>query len=418
MKVFGIAAMFTGSGKTSVTSAILSHLENSIQIKVGPDFIDPIMESFITGKHGYNLDKWIQGNLSENIISVASKKANYAVVEGVMGLYDSGIGPSYSTMAYFKKLKIPYILVVDVSKSAESIYFASKGFITKNCMGVILNKYYGEKHLKMVQKAFLKHRVPIIGTVPFDPELTIGERHLGLNSSTSEERMKVIANNISKYIDFSFLSHVPEIYGNNSYEIPRERSNKTVYVARDAAFSFYYETSLDFLSEKYNLKFFSPLKDEVPTNADFIYLGGGYPELYGEELSNAINLKSYLRDYVENNGKVYSECGGTMFLMENMESNGENYEMTGIFKGKTWMEKRPVLNYTKLLADETNPYFKKGQIIYGHEFHYGRIETTEKTSLVALRGNGIEGRDGIVKNNALGMYTHIDLMRYGDRMKI
>ena len=415
MKIVGIAAMCTGSGKTTTTGAILSAVPNSIQIKIGPDFIDPLVESKISGRHGYNLDRWLQGNLEKNIVEYASEKADFAVVEGVMGLYDSGVGKEFSTIAYFERLKIPYILVVDIFKWAESVYFAAKGFIKKCCIGVILNNYAGERHLKMVEDVFIAHGVRIIGKIPYREEFKMNERHLGLSLDLNGREMVARSKEIASCIDLSFIDELPEIEKNHS-EMKNEVREKNVYIAKDDAFCFYYETSLDYLSRMYNVKFFSPLKDEVPEDADLVYIGGGYPELFGEQLENAVKLKQFLKEYARDGGFLYSECGGTMFLMDSMDYGGRKYEMAGIFTGKTWMEKRPVLNYTEIVSESGGPFFRKGQNIYGHEFHYGRIKTPDKTTMKMIRGNGIEGRDGITKNNAFGMYTHIDFMRYGRDM--
>ena len=416
MKIVGIAAMSTGSGKTTATGAILSAVPNSIQIKIGPDFIDPLIESKITGKHGYNLDRWLQGRIEKSIVGLAAEKADFAVVEGVMGLYDSGVGKEFSTIAYFERLGIPYILVVDMFKWAESIYYAAKGFIRKNCLGVILNNYAGERHLKMVEDVFLSHAVRVIGRIPHREEFSMPERHLGLNLDQDGKKLIRRSREIAKFIDLSFMEQLPEIAGANFVK-KSNGSKKNIYIARDDAFCFYYETSMDFFSKRHNVRFFSPLNDEVPEKADMIYIGGGYPELFGERLESAFKLKSFLKDYVENGGYLYSECGGTMFMMDSMENNGKKYDMAGIFRGSTWMEKRPVLNYTKIVSEKGSPFYRKGQVIKGHEFHYGRIKTEDRMTMKMIRGSGIDGYDGITRKNAFGMYTHVDFMRYGNSMK-
>lgn len=412
MKLIGVSAMFTGSGKTSVTCALLSHFVNSVQIKIGPDYIDPIVESAVSGKHGYNIDRWLQGNLVSRVMGQASTGSEVGIVEGVMGLYDSGIGKQFSTISYFNKLGIKYVLVVDMQKSAESIYYAAKGFIGKNCVGVILNRYMGEKHLKMVEDVFQEHGVSIIGRIPFDAEMHIEERHLGLNIDREKEKLKYIGSKIAQYIDFSFMEKVEDVKFDPVYAEPYEGDRK-VAVAMDDAFRFYYETSLDFLRSNFKVEFFSPMKNEVPHDPDFIYLGGGYPELFPEKLEDSEKTKEFLKDYAENKGVIFAECGGTMYLLERMKVGEKYYNMSGVLKGESWMERRPVLNYTLLEIQGRNPFFKIGRNIQGHEFHYGRIKTQEKFSMKTLRGTGIDGFDGIIKNNTLGMYTHIDLFRYG-----
>ncbi len=411
MKLIGVSAMYTGSGKTAVTCALLNHFERSIQIKIGPDYIDPIIESAISGKHGYNLDKWLQGNMLPMVMGQASTRAEIGIVEGVMGMYDSGIGKEYSTISYFRRLGIKYVLVVDMQKSAESIYYAAKGFVKTNCAGVILNKYMGEKHLKMVEDVFREHGVPVVGRIPFNPELHIEERHLGLSIDSGKERMKEIGSKIEQYIDFSFADNIEDVNFDPVYPEPYNGGRRAA-VAMDEAFRFYYETSFDFLKSNFKVEFFSPLSDEIPYEPDLIYLGGGYPELFPEKLQHSQKTKEFLRDYSGNGGMIYSECGGTMYLLDTLRVDEKEYEMSGVLNGKSWMEKRPILNYTRLEAFSNNPIFKKGKFVNGHEFHYGRIKTEEKFSMKVHRGTGIDGLDGITKNNVLGMYTHIDLFRY------
>lgn len=403
--------MSTGSGKTSITCAILSRIENSVQIKIGPDFIDPLIEQYVSGVHGYNIDRWIQGDQSRDILSLASSKGNVGVVEGVMGLYDSGIGKEFSTLSYFKRFKIPYILVVDMQKWAESVFHAAKGFILKNCIGVILNRYTGERHLKLVEDVFKEHNVRIIGKIPYDPAFELGERYLGLSLDQSGQRLKNVGKNISQYIDFSFLEDIPDV-DYKSKRLKKYNGDRTVAVAKDEAFCFYYESSMDFLKENFKVEFFSPLRDEIPRDPDFIYIGGGYPELHPEKLEQSEKLTGFLRDFSRNGGKIYAECGGTMYLLEKMKVGERTYDMAGIFNGISWMEKRPILNYTKLRTLSKNPMFGRKQIVYGHEFHYGRIRTDEKLIMKMERGTGINGEDGLLKNNCLGMYTHVDLRRY------
>lgn len=412
MKLIGVTAMFTGSGKTSVTCALLSHFVNSVQIKIGPDYIDPIIESSISGKHGYNVDRWLQGNMMSRVMGQASTQSDVGIVEGVMGLYDSGIGKQYSTMSYFNNLGIKYILVVDMQKSAESIYYAARGFMGSGCIGVILNRYMGTKHLKMVEDVFQDHGVPIVGRIPYDVGFHMEERHLGLSIDRESKRLKDIGTKIEQYIDFSFMNEVEDVYFDPVYSESYE-GDRRASVAMDDAFRFYYETSLDFLRSHFKLEFFSPLNNEVPDNPDFVYLGGGYPELHPEELEYSEKTKGFLRDYSRNGGALYAECGGTMYLLDTMKVQGKNYSMSGVLSGESWMEKRPILNYTRLVSQGKNPFFKSGQVIHGHEFHYGRIRTEERFTMNVVRGTGIDGFDGITKNNTLGMYTHIDLFRYG-----
>ena len=76
----------------------------------------------------------------------------------------------------------------------------------------------------------------------------------------------------------------------------------TIGYARDSAFNFYYRDSLDLLEELgATLIPFSPMKDKSLPPMDGVILGGGYPELYLEELSAnksfyEISKKSWSKD--------------------------------------------------------------------------------------------------------------------------
>ena len=404
--------MWTGSGKTSVTAGFLYALKGSTHIKVGPDFIDPIILSSISGERGYNLDRWLGGKNYGNVIAYASRRHKIAVVEGVMGAYDSGVGKGFSTMEYFHGSGIPYVLVVDVHKHAESIFHAAKGFTGKNCIGVVLNRYTTPRHLEIVEKPFTDKNIRILGRIPYDESFHVSERHLGLKIEEGMETIRATGNKISEYLDTSFVEDLPD----REFQIPQQEGRKIgrMAIAMDDAFSFYYQSSLDRLSSMFEVEFFSPLKNQVPENPDAIYFGGGYPELHAEKLHDSTKTSSYIRDFAENGGYVYGECGGAMYMMENMNAGGKEYDMAGIFTGRSVMEKRPVLSYTEMFAESANPYYRKGMRIFGHEFHYSRIETREKMCMDMVRGKGINGKDGMVKKNSLGIYTHVDMGRYGN----
>ena len=404
--------MSTGSGKTSVTAGFLSALKGSTHIKVGPDFIDPMILSSISGERGYNLDRWLGGKNYRNAIACASRSHKIAVVEGVMGTYDSGVGKGYSTMEYFRGSDIPYVLVVDVQKHAESIYHAAKGFIGKNCIGVVLNRYTTPRHLEIVEKPFNDKKIRILGRIPYDESFHVSGRHLGLKIEEGMNNIRDTGNNISKYLDTSFVDDLPD----REFQVPQRKNQKIgrMAIAMDDAFNFYYQSSLDMLSSIFDVEFFSPLRNEVPKEPDAIYLGGGYPELHAERLHDSTNTSSYIRNFAENGGYVYGECGGAMYMMKGMIAGGKEYDMAGIFDGRSIMEKRPVLSYTEMFPESSNPYYRKGMRIFGHEFHYSRIETEEKMCMNMVRGKGINGKDGMVKKNSMGIYTHVDMGRYGN----
>ena len=415
MKVFGIASPYTGSGKTLATLGFLSAIPGSISFKIGPDYIDGQLHSAVSGHRALNIDRWIQGR-SYSLVLKRNSSYSAGIVEGVMGLYDSGSHMDLSTIYYFKKLGIRYILVVDAEKTAESTYYIAKGFLTKLCIGVIINNYYGEGHLRMVTKTFLDHGVRIIGSIPHDNDLAIKERHLGLVNSIPESRIREIGSKVSGYLDTSFLEEINETESLRNNEDQHDGRYR-IYVAMDDAFSFYYQSSINFLSRLGSVTYFSPLRGEIPDNPDFIYIGGGYPEIYASRLSSQKTLRRRMKSFSEEGVPIMAECGGLMYLESKLQDGESAYEMCGIFPGKAIMSKKLTIGYTKLRAVNGNPIFRDGEIVYGHEFHYSTIDDDHQKSFITINGHGINGMDGITANRTIGSYSHIDLERYGRRIK-
>ncbi|WP_393971109.1 cobyrinate a,c-diamide synthase [Oxyplasma meridianum] len=416
MKVIGVTAPSTGSGKTSVSLALLSSLNNSVSVKVGPDYIDGSLGSAVSGKPAHNLDRWIQGRDFMRRFRWLSSVYDFAVVEGVMGMYDSGSPVNLSTDYYFRKIGIPYILVIDVSKLAESAYYIAKGFIGRNCIGVVINNFYSEKHLIIVRKAFSDHGVPIIGEIPHAEELKIPERHLGLKTAGEMPDIREKAVHFSQFIDFSFIDKLKDIP-----LIPEDRKpllvgGGNIYVAYDNAFNFYYGESLDFLGRIGKLHYFSPLKGEIPENPHMIYLGGGYPELYASKLAEKSHLNHALKTYSDQGVPILAECGGLMYLESTFESKESSLKFPGIFGGSVKMTGKLTLGYTKLNVLKDNLLFRRGEVVYGHEYHYSDIEDSWEKTMQNVLGKGIQGYDGLYSMNTQGSYSHFDLMRYGKRL--
>ncbi|HLH86637.1 MAG TPA: cobyrinate a,c-diamide synthase [Thermoplasmataceae archaeon] len=418
MKLLGVTAPFTGSGKTSVTLALLSKIPGAESFKIGPDYIDPGLAARVSGRRAYNIDRWIQGR--HYLDPLLASDADYGIIEGVMGFFDSGSAMNLSTHYYFRKLKVPYLLVIDVSRMAESAYYVGRSFFGRNMIGVVLNNVGSEKHANMVRSEFEKHGIRVIATIPHIQEAAIPERHLGLYTASEMEDLQEKSRRIAAHIDTSFLEGIEEFKPPPSVrkkvvQIPNRRLK--VAVAYDRAFNFYYTSSLDFLNSIGEVEYFSPLKNEVPERADFVYIGGGYPELYPDDLERAERTKEFLRNHVESDGLLMAECGGLMFLERHLEANGKSHSMAGLFAGTVKPIGRLTLGYTKLVALRNSFLFRKGDVIYGHEFHRTSIQDPGDKLFRNIIGKGIQDNmDGLFLRNALGSYSHFDLGRYSRRL--
>jgi cobyrinic acid a,c-diamide synthase len=196
---------------------------------------------------------------------------------------------------------------------------------------------------------------------------------------------------------------------------PRARAGPPIRVgvAYDPAFCFYYPDNLELLeAEGAELVRFSPLNDQALPAVDLLYLGGGYPELYGERLADNAAMRRAVRAFAERGGTIYAECGGMMYLTQAIRDfDGRSYEMVGLFPAEAVM-KRPglTLGYRELRIARPCVLGDTGLIARGHEFHYSSLVPTGPLeyagTLTDAKGQA-RGQDGLVVGNTLALYTHL-----------
>ncbi|MGH9923195.1 MAG: cobyrinate a,c-diamide synthase, partial [Nitrososphaerales archaeon] len=282
-----IAGVTSGVGKTSISIALMNVLQEKgyrVQgFKVGPDYIDPSYHTTITGRQSRNLDPWLMGEKGLlTSFSNASKDADFAVIEGVMGLFDglSGSSNFASTAHIAKLLKSPIVLVIDAAKAARSIAAVALGF-TKfdtgiKIAGLMLNNVAGEKHAKYCTDAIMqKVKVPVLGTIRRNKEIQLQERHLGLVPTSErkelEKKILAVAKYMKEQIDVdkvvSIARNAPRLHIKSNGKT--KDITATIAVALDESFNFYYADNFDTLrSLGAKLTFFSPVNDESIPDAD------------------------------------------------------------------------------------------------------------------------------------------------------
>ena len=443
-----IAGTHSGCGKTTVTLGMLAaFMKKGYKVqpfKAGPDFIDAGLHRLITGRYSINLDLWMCGrDYVKESFAGRSADADIAVVEGVMGMYDGNL----SSVDLADALGLQVVLVVDAYGMAESAGAVVKGFVeyqkqetgNRNCVGslqhtpklagVIFNRVASDRHYKRLKDSV--QDAPVLGFLPRSPDFKIPHRHLGLKvaeeTPLDSSGIDKLADVVLEYIDIEAIIQGAEVKDN----VPDERAEKhetfsysnlhliKIAVARDRAFCFYYEDNLDMLRKAgAEIVHFSPLSDsKIPDDADAVYIGGGYPELYAEELSeNKLMLES-VRDFSNKGMPVYAECGGLMYLTEGIyDFYSKFYPMAGVFPFKSKMKKtRSSLGYREAVLKENTFLGGEGTIIRGHEFHYSEIADSAVTSLMQLSriysvkdgsGNYIYDEGYRVKNT-IGSYIHI-----------
>ncbi|CEQ23057.1 cobyrinate a,c-diamide synthase [Paraclostridium sordellii] len=432
MKKILIAGTNSGVGKTTISLGIMQALtKRNLKVqpyKVGPDYIDPSYHTFITGRDSRNLDSYmLDDEKIKYIFKNASKDADISVIEGVMGLYDGfGIDLNSCTSSYTSKiLKSPVILVINgkaMSSSAAAMVLGYKELDKEvNIKGVIVNNVKTKNHYELIKESVEKYcNVEVLGYFPPNDKFKLDSRHLGLVPSVEiealTEKFYDLGSEIEKYINIDRLIEISESEEiETSFELNElpKFKNKSIAVAYDKAFNFYYKENLELLNQmNIEIKTFSPLYDEIVPKADCIYIGGGFPEVFAKELGINKKMRESIKKAHENNVPIYAECGGLMYLGEKLlDLDGNEYEMVGIFEGISKMTKSlKRFGYCDGIAKADTVFSNKGDIIKGHEFHHSEFNSNEECSykMVKKRGNKIvdEWYGGYSKGNTLATYLH------------
>jgi cobyrinic acid a,c-diamide synthase len=425
-----IAGTHSGCGKTSVAAGLLRALRrrgNQLQpYKVGPDFLDPPHLTQAAGRTCRNLDGWMlpQGTLTE-IFARGAEGADAAVIEGMMGLYDGvgGTGDEGSTAEVARWLGAPVILVVDVSASARSAAASALGFTVfdpgLNVAGVIANSAGGPRHVQTLRDALGSSGIPLLGTLPTNPDVAVAERHLGL-LPPDDGAVDALADAVAEYVDLDAVLRIartapPVVAGVPVFPPMPMAPAVRVAVARDEAFSFYYQDALELLeAHGAALLPFSPLRDAEPPPSDGLYLGGGHPESFAAGLAENTSMRQAIASAVRGGLPVYAECGGLLYLTERIEdTGGRAHPMVGAVPGVTRMHDRPAaLSYVTLQAVDDSLLLHSGETVRAHEFHYSTValDGPVRFAYRSAEGRGIEtGFDGVYLPGGVASYAHVHL---------
>ncbi len=428
-----IAGTGSGVGKTTLTIGLMSALKKkgyTVQgFKCGPDYIDPSYHTAVTGRPSRNLDSWmLQEEIVKEILLRGSEGADLSIIEGVMGFFD-GKNPKAnegSTAHISMITKSPVLLVVNCASMARSAAAIVKGFQCfaegPRIVGVIANRVGSEGHFKIVKTAIEQEcGIPVIGYLKRDTELEIPERHLGLIPSIERGELDSFFNRLGELVlemidvdKLMELSEAEQLTVNQTASLFEKRAEPTVRiaVAKDSAFNFYYPENLEMLEASgAEIVYFSPLAGEaLPERVDGLYLGGGFPEEFAEKLANETTVKQSLRKAIENGLPTLAECGGFMYLTDEIETNdGQRFEMAGIIPGKVQMQKKlAALGYREISGKNGNFLLTEGKQARGHEFHYSTFHSDEEDTPYAYETKGMRGvkSEGYVKGNLVAGYTH------------
>lgn len=433
LKRIVIAGVQSGSGKTTIATGIMAALAARGRVqafKAGPDYIDPSYHARATGRPSRNLDTWmVQPSLVRELFERAASNADIAVVEGVMGLYDGRTGErdAGSTASIAKLLEAPVVLVVDAAKIARSAAAIVLGFRLfdpqVNIAAVILNRIASPRHYEAVAGAIEREAgVPVIGAVPRDPELALPERYLGLiptvEGAVAGAYFEYVRRACEQAIDLDRFERIaasaPPLRASESSGLfpngplpPAVR----IAVARDRAFSFYYEDNLDLLRAwGAEIVEFSPLSDTaLPPGTAGIYIGGGFPELFAAELAANAPMHDALRRAAESCIPIYAECGGLMYLGEELiDQAGAGHRMAGLIPARSGMPgARLTLGYRELQALRDSPVLAAGAHVRAHEFHWSVSDDGARPQ-TAYAVEGEPARcEGYASGSVLASYMHL-----------
>lgn len=418
-----IAGTHSGVGKTTVALGLMAALRQrglAVQpFKVGPDFIDPSHHTAICGRPSRNLDTFMMGidGIRRSFCS-GSQGADVAVIEGVMGLYD-GLESTEeaSTALVAKALNISVLLVLNVhgiSRSAAAMELGYTAFDPRvRIAGTILNRVGSKRHLSILQKSL---KLPILGAIPRRSEVEVKSRHLGLQMGFEMEHdLEALATLIEENADLDRILTLNCEMPYTPAAVHAVEGKVSIGVAMDEAFCFYYQENFSELQIRgAKLVYFSPLRDNLP-DVDGLYIGGGYPELYAKHLERG-PARQQIKVASEDGMPIYGECGGLMYLGEELTHEESSYRMIGALPATTIMTKNlQALGYVEADVVKPNPIVANGKKIRGHEFHYSRMDCQRDAifSYQLSRGKGIQdGWDGLVEHNTLGGYLHTHFYSY------
>lgn len=361
--------------------------------------------------------------------SLNTQQADIAIIEGNRGLYDGmDVEGSVSTSEVAKLLHSPVILIVDCTKVTRTVAAVVLGCQKFDpdvpIKGVILNRLSGSRHENIIRKSIEQYcQLPVVGAIPRLTNITFPGRHLGLVPPQEHPRAQEAIGNAAeiavKYLDLDTLwqiaNHAPQLHVSSKIYPERKQKKVTIGIIRDSAFQFYYPENIEALErEGAEIIEFSALTDELPPSIHALYIGGGFPETHADALSANVRLRQSIKQAAGDGLPIYAECGGLMYLGEKLIWEGKDYPMVGVFPMVIGVSKKPQGHgYSIIEVHAPNPFFKPGQILRGHEFHYSHILDLSHNEDIYFafkmkRGQGIKNNmDGLCYKNVLATYTHL-----------
>jgi cobyrinic acid a,c-diamide synthase len=442
-----IAGLWTDGGKTTVATGIMGALlKKKLDVqafKSGPDMIDASYHTAVTKKPSRTLDAWLTSPRTVlEIFERSSRDADIAVIEGGMGLFDGmtwmvgGVDDYESTAQIARILQAPVILVVDVGNVQAHIvdmirnlvFRFSKWFDKKvKVRGIILNNVKSSRRMELKKLIELVAKIPVVGVIPYNPEISLPSRRGGLIPIVGNEALKItlykLVEHVEKYVDINKVldiakkaEELPDIK-NKIFPHQPIKEKVTVGVAFDESFHFLFQDNIDLL-RAYGAKivFFSPIHDKkLPADIHGLYFPGGFPDMFAEQLTANQTMRESIRDAAYDEMPIYSEHGGSVYLTKSItDFRGFTFPMVDVLSGEASMETTlQALDSTIMKTIEDNLLSQRGMVIHGREFHFIKIGEISQDSKFAYQmhiGKGINGKyEGWMEHNILALLGHVHL---------
>ena len=431
-----VSAAHKSSGKTMFSIGLCAALRAQGMLvqpfKKGPDYIDPMWLGQAAGRDCFNLDPYLSsGDEILSSFTAAAVRADLSVVEGNKGLHDGlALDGSNSNAALARLLGTPVLLVIDARGMTRGIAPLLLGYQAfdrgVHIAGVVLNQVGGSRHEAKLRAAVEHYTdLPVLGALGRDAQLQLDERHLGLVTSLEVDdagsRIQRLGQRVAEQVDLARVLELARRAGPlpqpssatvMPLRAPASARPLRIAIARDEAFGFYYPDDLEALrAAGAELMPFDTLRDARLPVADGLFIGGGFPEMFMEELQANARLRADIAAAIEAGLPAYAECGGLMYLARSLHWQGRSCRMVGAIPGDAVMHARPVgRGYVRLQPTAEHPWAAGGEVL-AHEFHHSSLEHLPQGQRFAYRvarGHGIDGaHDGLRQHNLLASYSHL-----------
>ncbi len=434
-----VAAPASGHGKTTVATGLIAALRARGFVvsphKVGPDYIDPGYHALAANRPARNLDAWLTApNLIAPLFLHGAADADIAVVEGVMGLFDGvtggadGLDDFASTAHVARLLAAPVLLVVDAAAQARSVAALVHGFVTFDPAvrigGVVLNRVGSDRHEQILREALTAIGVPVLGAIRREDNVSTPSRHLGLvpvaeraaDAVAAVEAMGVLVERCCDLEGILTMAATAPRMTSAPWDphlalgpAPRGRGGgrrPRIAIAGGPAFTFSYAEHPELLvAAGAEVLTVDPLHDEaLPAGTTALVIGGGFPEVYAQALSENERLRKDVADLAASGGVVVCECAGLLYLARELDSA----EMCGVLDVAAVMTPRLTVGYRQAVAVADSVLCPAGERVRGHEFHRTACEPRAGGADAAWRFEvGSDGEEGHARGNVHASYLHL-----------